>query len=43
MLLKDIIELLRYNYHPDNNTTIGPSDQDSNLQFFFFNSYNSFK
>ena len=36
MLLKDIIELLRYNRHPDNNTTIGPVDQDSNPQNFVY-------
>ena len=35
MLLKYITELLRYNHHPDNNTTIGPGDQDSNPQIFF--------
>ena len=43
MSLKDIIELLRYNRHPDNNTTIGPVDQDANLQIFFFNTNNSFR
>ena len=36
MSLKDIIELLRYNRHPDNNTTIGPVDQDFEPAKFLF-------
>ena len=36
MLLNDILQLVVL---LDNYTTIGPSDRDSNLKFFFFFTY----